>query len=60
VPEGVVSLRLRRLTKGQFSATAEMGSKSKGGVMNDMQKIDCCLLGIESTTTKAPPRAIPT
>jgi len=37
-----------------------MGSKSKGGVMNDMQKIDCCLLGIESTTTKAPPRAIPT
>jgi len=35
------------LTKGQFSATAEMGSKSKGGVINDMAKIDCCLLGIQ-------------
>jgi len=35
------------LTKGQFSATAEQGAKSKGGVINDMQKIDCCLLGIQ-------------
>ncbi|MBK5291290.1 MAG: 2-oxoacid:ferredoxin oxidoreductase subunit beta [Acidobacteriia bacterium] len=39
------------LTKGQFSATAEMGSKSKGGVVNDMRKIDCCLLGIELGAT---------
>jgi 2-oxoglutarate ferredoxin oxidoreductase subunit beta len=39
------------LTKGQFSATAEYGSKSKGGVLNEMQKIDCCLLGIELGAT---------
>jgi 2-oxoglutarate/2-oxoacid ferredoxin oxidoreductase subunit beta len=39
------------LTKGQFSATAEFGSKSKGGVLNEMHKIDCCLLGIELGAT---------
>jgi 2-oxoglutarate/2-oxoacid ferredoxin oxidoreductase subunit beta len=39
------------LTKGQFSATAEYGAKSKAGVINDMQKIDCCLLGIEMGAT---------
>jgi 2-oxoglutarate ferredoxin oxidoreductase subunit beta len=39
------------LTKGQFSATAEYGSKSKGGVLNEMHKIDCCLLGIELGAT---------
>ena len=39
------------LTKGQFSATAEYGSKSKVGVLNEMQKIDCCLLGIELGAT---------
>jgi 2-oxoglutarate ferredoxin oxidoreductase subunit beta len=39
------------LTKGQFSATAEFGAKSKTGVINEMQKIDCCLLGIEMGAT---------
>jgi 2-oxoglutarate ferredoxin oxidoreductase subunit beta len=39
------------LTKGQFSATSEVGSKSKVGVVNDLQKIDCCLLGIELGAT---------
>ncbi|MBL8209483.1 MAG: 2-oxoacid:ferredoxin oxidoreductase subunit beta [Bryobacterales bacterium] len=39
------------LTKGQFSATADRGSKQKSGVINDMQPIDCCLLGIELGAT---------
>jgi 2-oxoglutarate ferredoxin oxidoreductase subunit beta len=34
------------LTKGQFSATADRGSKSKGGVVNDNDPIDCCALAI--------------
>jgi 2-oxoglutarate ferredoxin oxidoreductase subunit beta len=39
------------LTKGQFSATADRGSKQKSGVLNDMPPIDCCLLGIELGAT---------
>jgi 2-oxoglutarate ferredoxin oxidoreductase subunit beta len=39
------------LTKGQFSATADMGSTLKTGVVNDMRAIDCCLLGIELGAT---------
>lgn len=39
------------LTKGQFSATADRGSKQKSGVINDMTPIDCCLLGIELGAT---------
>ena len=35
------------MTKGQFSATADLGSKLKTGVVNDLPPIDCCLLGIE-------------
>jgi len=35
------------LTKGQFSATADRGSKSKGGAVNDMEPVDCCSLAIE-------------
>lgn len=35
------------LTKGQFSATADMGSASKGGVHNEMPPIDMCLLAIQ-------------
>ena len=35
------------LTKGQFSATADVGSKLKTGVVNDLHPIDCCLMGIE-------------
>ncbi len=35
------------LTKGQFSATADLGAKLKTGVVNDLPAIDCCLLGIE-------------
>ncbi len=35
------------LTKGQFSATADVGSKLKTGVVNDLPPIDCCLMGIE-------------
>src|SRR5215472_10466229 len=30
------------LTKGQFSATADMGSKLKTGVINDLPAIDIC------------------
>lgn len=35
------------LTKGQFSATADVGSKLKSGLMNDFPPVDCCVLAIE-------------
>ena len=35
------------LTKGQFSATADFGSKLKTGVINDLPAIDTCALAIE-------------
>jgi len=35
------------LTKGQFSATADVGSKLKTGVVNDLPAIDTCALAIE-------------
>src|SRR5919197_4379603 len=35
------------LTKGQFSATADVGSKLKTGVVNDLPAIDLCILAIE-------------
>jgi 2-oxoglutarate ferredoxin oxidoreductase subunit beta len=35
------------LTKGQFSATADLGSKLKNGVVNDLPAIDLCSLAIE-------------
>ena len=34
------------LTKGQFSATADLGSKLKTGVINDLPPFDCCTLGL--------------
>ncbi len=39
------------LTKGQFSATADLGSKLKTGVVNAMPPIDCCLMAIELGAT---------
>ncbi len=35
------------LTKGQFSATADVGSTMKGGKPNDLQPIDCCVVALE-------------
>jgi 2-oxoglutarate/2-oxoacid ferredoxin oxidoreductase subunit beta len=35
------------LTKGQFSATADIGSTLKTGVANDLPAIDCCALAIQ-------------
>jgi 2-oxoglutarate ferredoxin oxidoreductase subunit beta len=35
------------LTKGQFSATADYGSKAKSGVINDLPAIDICAMAIE-------------
>src|SRR5215468_2774676 len=35
------------LTKGQFSATADLGSKAKSGVANDLPPIDVCAMAIE-------------
>src|SRR6266852_4293176 len=35
------------LTKGQFSATADEGSKLKSGVVNDLPAVDICSLAIE-------------
>src|SRR6202158_1567314 len=34
------------LTKGQFSATADLGSKLKSGVLNDLPPIDTCAMAI--------------
>ncbi len=39
------------LTKGQFSATADVGSTSKGGVANEYETIDVCGLAIELGAT---------
>ena len=35
------------LTKGQFSATADIGSKLKTGVVNDLPAVDICALAIQ-------------
>jgi 2-oxoglutarate/2-oxoacid ferredoxin oxidoreductase subunit beta len=35
------------LTKGQFSATADIGSTMKGGKANDLMPIDCCAIALE-------------
>ena len=35
------------LTKGQFSATADLGSKLKTGIINDLPPIDTCALAIQ-------------
>jgi 2-oxoglutarate ferredoxin oxidoreductase subunit beta len=35
------------LTKGQFSPTADLGSRAKNGVVNDLPPIDTCALAIE-------------
>src|SRR5438309_8149183 len=39
------------LTKGQFSATADLGSKLKTAVVNDLPPIDTCSLAIELGAT---------
>lgn len=35
------------LTKGQFSATADVGSKLKTGVVNELPPFDCCALALK-------------
>src|SRR5581483_10253369 len=35
------------LTKGQFSATADVGSKLKTGIINEMAPFDCCALALQ-------------
>src|ERR1700719_2758626 len=39
------------LTKGQFSATADLGSKLKTGVINDLPPFDCCALALQCGAT---------
>ena len=39
------------LTKGQFSATADLGSKAKGGTVNELPPIDTCALAIQLGAT---------
>jgi len=39
------------LTKGQFSATADVGSKLKTGVLNDLPPIDLCAMAITMGAT---------
>jgi 2-oxoglutarate ferredoxin oxidoreductase subunit beta len=39
------------LTKGQFSATADLGAKLKTGVVNDLPSIDTCLMAIQLGAT---------
>jgi 2-oxoglutarate ferredoxin oxidoreductase subunit beta len=35
------------LTKGQFSATADVGSTAKGGASNELPPFDCCQLALQ-------------
>src|SRR5204862_3951172 len=39
------------LTKGQFSATADLGSTLKSGVINDLPPVDTCMLAIQLGAT---------
>ncbi len=39
------------LTKGQFSATADVGSTAKGGAVNDLPPVDTCALAIQLGAT---------
>jgi len=39
------------LTKGQFSATADVGSKLKNGVVNELPPVDTCALAIQLGAT---------
>ena len=39
------------LTKGQFSATADVGSKAKSGVVNELPAIDTCALAVQLGAT---------
>ena len=39
------------LTKGQFSATADIGSKLKSGIINEQEPIDVCALAIQLGAT---------
>ncbi len=39
------------LTKGQFSATADLGSKLKTGVINELPPFDCCALALQCGAT---------
>ena len=39
------------LTKGQFSATADLGSKLKTGVINELPPIDTCAMAIQMGAT---------
>lgn len=39
------------LTKGQFSATADIGSKLKSGVINELPAIDTCAMAIQLGAT---------
>ncbi len=39
------------LTKGQFSATADVGSTLKTGVINDLPPIDTCIMAVELGAT---------
>ena len=39
------------LTKGQFSATADKGSKAKGGMVNPYDSIDLCALALQMGCT---------
>jgi 2-oxoglutarate ferredoxin oxidoreductase subunit beta len=39
------------LTKGQFSATADVGSKLKTGIVNEMPPVDVCLAAIDMGAT---------
>ncbi|GEJ55303.1 2-oxoacid:ferredoxin oxidoreductase subunit beta [Anaeromyxobacter diazotrophicus] len=39
------------LTKGQFSATADVGSRAKSGAVNELPPIDTCALAVELGAT---------
>jgi 2-oxoglutarate ferredoxin oxidoreductase subunit beta len=39
------------LTKGQFSATADVGARLKNGAVNQLPPLDCCLAAVELGAT---------
>src|SRR5260370_13113700 len=43
------------LTKGQFSATADLGSTLKSGVVDDLPPVDTCALAIQLGATVVGP-----
>src|SRR5438105_3314234 len=51
VGTGAMLANKKLISKGQFSPTADLGSKLKTGVVNDLPPIDTCALAVELGAT---------